>query len=1528
MKNSTALVFSLSTWLVASLVAQGFPSSNFDSTETRQAFSLRDKASEASARQHLESRLSFERNVGQTDNRVKFLDRGHGYSLFLTDQEAVFTFQNRKSQGAGNGDSRAQVDSFRLRFVGANRKPQVSGIDAQSGRSNYLIGNDPAKWHTNVPNYGKVRYMDLYPGIELLYYGNDRKLEYDLKVSPGANPRQITLELAGARDLQIDRNGNLTLRCGLHQLSMEKPRIYQISAQNKRETLSGSWVLKDDHTLGFDIQRYDRTRTLVIDPVLNFGLSSFPYATYVGGSSTDLGYAIAIDSAGAGYVTGNTFSADFPTTTGSLQVTAPSAGGNAFVTKYNADGSRAYSTYLGGNSDVQGTVNPTSSGYGIAVNSAGNAFVVGTTEAHGSFPTKPSQTGCGVPVTATNCSDVFLIELSADGAAEVYGEIIYGHLGHGIALDSAGNAYITGYTLSGVPSSGPLQPTYGGGTYDAFVGKINASGTLLWWTYFGGNGTDYGNGIALDPTGNIYITGQTIAASNGSNTLPTKNAIQPTNPSTQNGFVAELNNSGTQLIYSTFLGGSGLDQGTAIAVDGQGNAYVTGVTSSSNFPTVNPLQAKIGGNSDAFVTKIAPAGTALIYSTYMGGSGLDQGFGIAVDAGGNAYIVGSIGSAAFQDQSGLNTIGSIDPNVLNLATNSIQPQCGDTTGCGDAFVTAINATGNQFLYFTYLGGNGLDEAYGIALNSLPNCSQPFPIPSPFTTPCVYVTGSTASADFPVSDGTTFAGGLSDAFGALVPSLILPVCTQSLRETGLTLTAGISCTANFVAGQGNINWGDGSTYSTVSLNGPGSVSSTHDYSGSYSPSTGPVSVVPSASMTNTAGTGTSYGTPFPVIQVAPITVGVSAPGSTVQLPSTLQFSASVQYASDTSVTWDVNGVPGGNSTVGQISTGGLYTPPANLAGPISVGITAVSNADHTTSSTAFMIVVNPPISVSIATNPPNASPFTLQAPATLLFVATVNYASNTAVTWYVNGVAGGNSTIGVISPTGLYTPPSSLASPISIRITAVANADNTTTSAPFAVNVNPPIFVNVSPTNPSIVAGTAAFVVTATLPSYASPNVTWTLTGTGCSGSPCGSINPQGPSTSTSYTPPASLPVRSSIADTVTATSVADPTKVGQSIITVTAVTVGVTISPTSANVIAGQSKPIQFTYTVSGATNTNVTWKLSGTGCTNAPCGTLSASGLYTPPASAITQAPQTDTVTVTSQADTTKSASAQVIITNPVSISIISPSGSFSIEVGASEDLIAMVSGSQNTAVIWSVIGSGCNGKPCGTITQAGHYVAPTTLASSATDSIVATAQADSTKSASTQAIIFLPASAPPPASVAVTAGQPAQYSVALAPGTGDPVDPVILGCSNLPNGAICQFLDQNQVPLSGDLLPVGATKFAVAITTTGQTTSVLRMAAPRDHTLLSFTPILGLLFLSLRARRFRRSQFFAAPLLLLLMVVGLLITGCGTSGSFGTNQLPNPTSTPSGDYVVKVTGTPKVAPGQMQPSVFTVTTLSLTVH
>ena len=276
-------------------------------------------------------------------------------------------------------------------------------------------------------------------------------------------------------------------------------------------------------------------------------------------------------------------------------------------------------------------------------------------------------------------------------------------------------------------------------------------------------GEEQGQGIALDTAGNIYITGYTsnVNAAIGPNTFPIKNAIQSTYGGNVDAFVAEINNAGTQLIYSTFLGGSATDQGQAIAVDTKGNAYVTGFTLSSNFPTVNPLQGKFEGgvtSGDAFISEISPVGTAIVYSTYLGGNGDDGGFGIAVDAGGNAYVVGSIGSAPVADPLSpfhLKAIGSIDSNVLNLGPNSIQPQCGDTQGCADGFITAINPTGNQFLYFTYLGGKGVDYATAVALNSSANCSQDFPTSIAIcSTMRLCDLAAMASADFPVSDNTT------------------------------------------------------------------------------------------------------------------------------------------------------------------------------------------------------------------------------------------------------------------------------------------------------------------------------------------------------------------------------------------------------------------------------------------------------------------------------------------------------------------------------------------------------------------------------------------------------------------------------------------------------------------------------------------------------------------------------------------------------------------------------------------------------
>jgi len=1950
--------------------------------------------------------LNFEQNLGQTDKAVRFLTRTHGYSVFLTDHEAVFAFKNRQAKKSEN-EAKPETSYFKLQFVGSHPKTRLTGEEGLSGRTNYLIGNNSTDWLTNIPNYGRVRYGNLYSGINAVFYGDQHKLEYDFEVLPGARLSQIVLELVDTKDTRLNDKGDLLFRCGNRDFTMQKPQFYQVNASGQHETRRGNWTIDTHHRLRFDVKDYDQSRALIIDPQLNFGLGSFPFATYLGGSSLDEGNAIAVDSAGSIYVTGDTSSQDFPATTNAFQPIAPTSVGNAFVAKYSSTGSLTYATYLGGATDVQfPQASVVSIGYGIAANGKGNAFILGYTTAHGSFPA--SGTGCGSPVTQTNCSDVFLMQLNPAGDGQIYSEFIPGSSGYAIALDSNDSAYITGSTGDNVPVNSSLQPNFGGGDSDAFVAKVDLAGALKWWTYLGGNAHDLGRGVALDGTGNVYVTGFTSInnQTTGDNTFPTKNALQPTFGGTSDAFIAEINNSGSALIYSTFLGGSNDDYGAGIAVDQNGNAYVAGNTLSSDFPLVNPLEPKFGGGSvsgDAFISKIGPAGAGLVYSTYLGGSGEDAGRGITVDTQGNAYIVGSIGSAPVQDPLnpfGLSTIGSIDSNLLNLGPNSIQPQCGDSEGCADAFVAAISTAGDQFLYFTYLGGNGLDDAYGIALDNSTGCSQGVSLSTSFASPCAYVTGRTASSDFPVSDQTSFAG-VFDAFVAQVPSLSLPVCNKSLKQVGLTETVTVTCTQNFSGGQGNINWGDNTEFSTISLtllNTPTSPPPhTYSQSGTYTLS---------ASMTNTAGTGTAYATPFPVMQLGPVFVGVSAPTSTINAPSTLQFTASVQNASDTSVTWRVNNVQGGNASVGSIN-----------------------------------------------------------------------------------------------EQSGVYTPPSGLTNPITVGITAIANADNKTSSTPFQLIVNPPVFVTVTPDAPSVQAGGAPITVTATVPSYAStPNVSWNLTGSACSGKPCGSINTQGPSTATTYSPPAVLPGSSSIVDTLVATSVADTTQSGHSTITVTPGVVSVSIKPKSATVIVGESSPIQFSATVNGSSNTAVAWTLSGTGCSNAPCGSLSSSGLYTAPVSLISQSPQTDTVTATAQADTSKSDSAQVTVTvptlvaNPVplideplvptsnvpggpgftltvngagfvggsvvewngtalsthftsstqltatvpvsdvfdpgtasiavenplpgggtsntvfypvaptrsqvgftrsdyqggagvagvtvadlkndgdqdlivanesadtisvfvgdghgtfaakvdyatgasplnavvgdfngdgildiavsnlncalnssscgsvkgsvsilmgnrdgtfqshvdyasgdtwttsvlvgdfngdgkldliavngtcpgapcsagsssisvllgngdgtflspvnytvglrptsgvvgdfngdgkldiavtnsfanelsvgntfsvllgngdgtfqtqkistaakngktpigmvtadfnndgildlaianegevtaqsdtsSVSIllgngdgtfkpaleyaagiapqrlavgdyngdgvldlvvtnsdsssislylgngdgtfqpnvmyaatgqpygiasadfnhdgqldvaiteessgdgsgigsigtfiaapakttptvavtpssltittaeflsvgvlvsggtgkptptgavtltsgsyssaattlsngsatisipasslaigtdiltvtytpdspssstyntaigtasvtvnnpvtvtISPNGTFSIETGQSQDFIS------NVPVVWTVTGTGCDGGPCGTISQAGHYVAPATLSSSQTDTVVATAQVDPTRSATAQVTIFLPSTAPTPPPVTVPPGQPAQYSVTLAPGTGDPLHPLALSCSNLPNGSSCQF--------SQNPLPLGTMTFSVTITTTGTNVSSLGQDLRGSVIFAAATPLLGIFLLGFSRRGSRKRLLRLIPLVILCILIPC-VSACGTGGSFGKNQLPSPSSTPEGVYTVFVFGQPQVPSGQVQPAAFQVTSLPLTVN
>jgi hypothetical protein len=745
--------------------------------------------------------LSFEANQGQTNPRVKFLSRGSGYSLFLTPTEAVLTLRSsgRESQVKGQKtvaerpgllSGRAAANEFlkersaaelqnksavqetvlRMKLVGANPAPKISGVDELAGKSNYFIGKDPKKWRTNVPIYAKVNYQRVYPGVDLVYHGTQGKLEYDFVVAPGADPGVIRLSFEGAEGLELDAQGNLVLRTAAGELRQHKPVVYQ-EAAGARHAVSGSYVLRGQREAGFEIARYDASQPLIIDPVLS-------YSTYLGGSGGDEGRGIAVDSAGNAYVTGETNSADFPTTPDAFQTTSGGggcdflSGDEAFVTKLNPTGTAlVYSTYLGG-SGCDG-------GVSIAVDSAGNAYVAGWTEST-NFPTTPGafQTTFG----AGGIGDAFVAKLNPTGSALVYSTYFGGDnydQGNGVAVDSAGNAYVAGWTSSAnFPTTpGAFQTTYPASTCeyqgipqgisDLFVTKLNPTGSALdYSTYLGGSGCEggWGSVIAVDSSGNAYVTGVTRSAD-----FPTTaSAFQATYgggtcgapPNTfpcPDAFVTKLNVTGTALVYSTYLGGSDEDNGVGIAVDAADNAYVIGLTFSTKFPTTpGAFQTTFGGFSDAFVTKLNPTGTApLVYSTYLGGSSLDEGLGIAVDSAGNTYVTGRTQSSNFP-----------------TTASAFQPIFG---GYYDAFVTKLNPTGTAPLYSTYLGGSGAEggdllPGGGIAVDA---------------TGGAYVAGIT-SGNFPTTPGafqTAFGGGTDFLF---VDAFVTKIVEQNV-ESGVTLT---------------------------------------------------------------------------------------------------------------------------------------------------------------------------------------------------------------------------------------------------------------------------------------------------------------------------------------------------------------------------------------------------------------------------------------------------------------------------------------------------------------------------------------------------------------------------------------------------------------------------------------------------------------------------------------------------------------------------------------------------------------------
>jgi len=677
--------------------------------------------------------LAFERNEGQVNAEVKFLARGRGYTLFLTSTETVMLLNSpprrrERSEVPDLLSSDGELGDIvlnqemdppgvvRMRLIGANSQPTFGAEQELLGKVNYFIGNDPAQWRTNISTFARVRYREVYPGIDLVYYGNDSgRLEYDLIVAPGADPGRITLSVEGADEVKLNASGDLILTMGGQELRWLKPKVYQDLnaervevASNYSVRQSGSRNEPDRQVqITFNTAAYDRSRALVIDPVL-------VYSTYLGGGSEDgrdFGSDIAADGDGNAYVTGRTWSSDFPTKN-PIQGTFAGGYSDAFVTKFSPTGELLYSTYLGG----IGHENDAGWGGAIAIDETGSAYVTGSTSSP-DFPlVNALQRQLG------GISDVFVAKLSPAGSRLIFSTHLGGNRGdfaNAIAVDASGHAYLVGGAGEGFPTKNALYATITGGA--AFVAKLNPAGDALIYSTFLGRNTG-ATAITVDTQGNAYVCG--VAGS-----VPVKNAIQARHNGPANGydgFIAKINSDGSQLLFSTYLGGRSSEYAASLAIGPDGDLYVGfGEVQSSDFPVVKPFQAKLNGKYDVAIVRMKPDGSAIVFSTYFGGQG-DEGVGIALDAKGNIYFAGRTTSPDL-------------PLVEPLEDALIGERAG--------FITVLQHDGQKLLFSSYFPG----AIPNIALDSAGH---------------IYLTGYTSSPDFPVANAfqpTLKSTGSFDAF---------------------------------------------------------------------------------------------------------------------------------------------------------------------------------------------------------------------------------------------------------------------------------------------------------------------------------------------------------------------------------------------------------------------------------------------------------------------------------------------------------------------------------------------------------------------------------------------------------------------------------------------------------------------------------------------------------------------------------------------------------------------------------------------
>ena len=713
--------------------------------------------------------VRFEPNVGQADSGYSFVASGRSQAVLLSPTEAVFQLPESK---------KTEARSVHASLVGANSVAAPKAEQPLCGRVNYLMGADPQKWHTDIPTFERVRFTNVYPGIDVAYHGNRGDLETDFVVQPGANPDAIRIRFDGADAVNLAKDQSLQARADQRTLAWEKPTLYQIGATGKANQVEGRFKMLGNGEVGFEVGVYDLSRPLVIDPILT-------YATYFGTAYSDSLARVVADASGNAYIVGTSDGPQFPSTPGTFFSSVNGAQGNILVAKVSSDGkSMVYETHIGGgNGDL---------GWGIAVDATGNVYLTGVTGSV-DFPVVPASNN----LTTKNPSDpgnAFVLKLNSAGNALVYSMVMGGTNldgGASIGVDASGNAYVVGSTIStDLQLVNPIQTTLPSGSFGSasagiFAAKVSADGTkLLYSTYFGGSGDNAATSIAVDAAGNAYFTGFTTSFS-----FPvTQGAFQTTFGgaggqtysifTTGDAYVVKLSPTG-QKVYATYLGGSKDDIGMGIAVDAKGNAYVGGATLSTDFPVQNAFQAANHGSGgdtyalggDGFIAELDPTGSHVLFASYVGGSADDRVLGIALDTSGNMYLAG-------------HTISNDFPTSGQPAQSSYAGDSSTVFRSGDAFLTEVDANSHTISFSTYLGGSAGDWAGGVAIDG---------------TGGIIVAGGTSSANFPTTTGSyqaKFGGGETLLAGTPIGDAFIAKFGGAASTVSI---AGVANAASYVGG---------------------------------------------------------------------------------------------------------------------------------------------------------------------------------------------------------------------------------------------------------------------------------------------------------------------------------------------------------------------------------------------------------------------------------------------------------------------------------------------------------------------------------------------------------------------------------------------------------------------------------------------------------------------------------------------------------------------------------------------------------